>query len=137
MTSVTAPADMAGSKNQGWFARNHIGLHTVLGILMFIWLVPTVGLLVTSVRPGTEAAASGWWTALFPPFKFTFENYSHVLGQSDIATNFIQVRYQYDPVKSSRTVTIYQVVAAVGSTLSIRGKPFFSEVEPSPNFITG
>jgi alpha-glucoside transport system permease protein len=89
MTSVTAPADMAGSKHQGRFARNHIGLHTVLIVLMFIWLVPTVGLLVTSFRPATEVSGSGWWTAIFPPFKFTFENYAHVLGQSNIATNFL------------------------------------------------
>jgi alpha-glucoside transport system permease protein len=89
MTSVTAPADIAGSKNQGWFARNHIGLHTALAILMVIWLIPTVGLLVTSFRPATDASSSGWWTAIFPPFRFTFENYAHVLGQANIATNFI------------------------------------------------
>jgi alpha-glucoside transport system permease protein len=89
MTSVTAAADIAGSKNQGWFARHHISLHTALVVLMVIWLIPTVGLLVTSFRPATEAAGSGWWTAIFPPFKFTFENYAHVLGQSNLATSFL------------------------------------------------
>jgi alpha-glucoside transport system permease protein len=89
MTSVAAAADIVGSKNQGWFARNHIGLHTALIVLMVIWLIPTLGLLVTSFRPGVDASSSGWWTAIFPPFKFTFENYAHVLGQADIATNFL------------------------------------------------
>jgi len=66
-----------------------IGLHTAVIGLMVIWAVPTIGLLINSVRPGTEASASGWWTALFPPYSFTFENYAHVLEQSNIATNFL------------------------------------------------
>jgi alpha-glucoside transport system permease protein len=69
--------------------RGGIGLHTVIIALMVIWAVPTVGLLVNSFRPGQDAASSGWWTAIFPPYAFTFENYEHVLGQSNIATNFL------------------------------------------------
>jgi alpha-glucoside transport system permease protein len=89
MTTVAAVRDEVEAKNQGWFARHHIGLHTVLVVLMLIWLIPTVGLLVTSFRPGAETSGSGWWTAIFPPFQFTFENYAHVLGQANIATNFL------------------------------------------------
>jgi alpha-glucoside transport system permease protein len=69
--------------------RGGIGLHTVVIALMIIWAVPTVGLLINSVRPAQEAASTGWWTAIFPPYQFTFENYEHVLGQSNIATNFL------------------------------------------------
>jgi alpha-glucoside transport system permease protein len=69
--------------------RGGIGLHTVVILLMVIWAVPAVGLLVNSVRPAQEAASSGWWTAIFPPYQFTFENYAHVLGQSNIAINFL------------------------------------------------
>jgi alpha-glucoside transport system permease protein len=89
MTTVAAVRDEVEAKNQGWFARNHISLHTAVIVLMVIWLIPTLGLLVTSFRPGVDASSSGWWTAIFPPFKFTFENYAHVLGQADIATNFL------------------------------------------------
>jgi alpha-glucoside transport system permease protein len=89
MTTAASARDEVGSKNQGWFARNHISLHTALIVLMFIWLVPTIGLLVNSFRTGTEATSSGWWTAIFPPFKFSFENYATVLGQSNIGTNFL------------------------------------------------
>ena len=66
-----------------------IGLHTVVILLMVIWAVPAVGLLINSIRPAQEAASTGWWTAIFPPYQFTFENYAHVLGQSNIATNFL------------------------------------------------
>jgi alpha-glucoside transport system permease protein len=88
MTAVSAPLEMAGPK-QGWFARHHIGLHTALIVLMVIWAIPTIGLFINSFRPATDAFGSGWWSALFPPYNFNFENYAHVLGQSGIGTSFL------------------------------------------------
>ena len=90
MTAVVEGLD-AGARRPSWLARTRgrIGLHTVLAILMIIWLVPTVALLVNSVRPSTEVNGSGWWTALFPPYHFTLENYSHVLSQGNLGTNFL------------------------------------------------
>ncbi len=41
--------------------------HVVLIGLGLIWLVPTIGLLITSFRPFQEINQSGWWTALAPP----------------------------------------------------------------------
>jgi alpha-glucoside transport system permease protein len=69
--------------------RGGIGLHTVVIALMIIWSVPTIGLLINSFRPAEQAFSTGWWTALFPPYEFTFQNYAHVLGQSSIGTNFL------------------------------------------------
>jgi len=88
MTAVSAPREMAGPK-QGWFARHHIGVHTALIVLMVIWAIPTIGLFINSFRPATDAFGSGWWSALFPPYNFNFENYAHVLGQSGIGTSFL------------------------------------------------
>ena len=88
MTAASAGADQAGPE-QGFFARNHVGVHTALIVLMIIWAIPTLGLFINSFRPASEAFGSGWWSALFPPYNFTFENYSHVLGQSSIGTNFL------------------------------------------------
>lgn len=88
MTTAAARVEQAGPE-QGWFARNHIGVHTALIVLMIIWAIPTLGLFVNSFRPATDAFGTGWWTALFPPYHFTFENYAHVLGQSSIGTNFL------------------------------------------------
>jgi alpha-glucoside transport system permease protein len=85
---TTIAVEQAGPK-QGWLARHHIGLHTALIVLMVIWAIPTVGLFINSFRPGAEAFGSGWWSALSPPYNFTLENYSHVLGQSNIGTNFL------------------------------------------------
>ena len=41
--------------------------HAVLIGLCLIWLIPTIGLLVTSLRPFQDINQSGWWTALSPP----------------------------------------------------------------------
>jgi alpha-glucoside transport system permease protein len=88
MTAVGAPVEQAGPR-RGWFARNHFGVHTALVVLMIIWAIPTLGLFINSFRPASDAFGTGWWTALFPPYHFSFENYAHVLGQSDIGTNFL------------------------------------------------
>jgi len=88
MTAVGAPLDQAGPR-VGWLKRNHIGLHTALIVMMVIWAIPTLGLFINSFRPATDAFGTGWWTALFPPYHFTFENYDHVLGQANLGTNFL------------------------------------------------
>jgi len=90
MTAVAAPMESPAA-TRSWFSRvrGRLGLHGILILLMVIWLIPTVGLAINSFRPGDVASGSGWWTAIFPPYRFTFENYSHVLSQQNIGTNFL------------------------------------------------
>lgn len=45
---------------------NRIPLHVVIIALCLIWLLPTLGLLVTSFRPKEAVNETGWWTALAP-----------------------------------------------------------------------
>ena len=54
MTAASAGADQAGPE-QGFFARNHVGVHTALIVLMIIWAIPTLGLFINSFRPASEA----------------------------------------------------------------------------------
>ena len=62
---------------------------TVIVILIaFVWLLPTIGILVTSLRPAQAVQSSGWWTALVPPWQFTLANYQHVLTAQGIAAAF-------------------------------------------------
>ncbi|MCG6498033.1 carbohydrate ABC transporter permease [Kitasatospora sp. A2-31] len=48
------------------------------------WLVPTVGLLISSLRPKQVAATGGWWTALTEPAQLTLQNYTALLGGGEV-----------------------------------------------------
>jgi alpha-glucoside transport system permease protein len=70
-------------------------IHIALLLVGLIWLVPTVGLLVTSFRPRADIAASGWWEAILT-MRFTVDNYITVItaqgmGQAFINTVMISV----------------------------------------------
>ena len=41
---------------------NKIPTHVIVILTMIIWIVPTVGLLVTSLRPPEAVRSTGWWT---------------------------------------------------------------------------
>jgi len=57
-------------------------------IFAVVWLVPSVGLLVTSLRPQSDIAASGWWQAAVRPH-FTIVNYANVLTARNFFANFV------------------------------------------------
>ncbi|HZT08320.1 MAG TPA: carbohydrate ABC transporter permease [Chloroflexota bacterium] len=59
----------------------------VVGIAV-VWMLPTVALFVSSLRPPALVAASGWWTAFTPPFAFTLANYQRVLSANNMAQSF-------------------------------------------------
>jgi alpha-glucoside transport system permease protein len=71
---------------------NHAPVHLALIFISVIWLVPSVGLLVTSLRARQDILTSGWWLA-FVQGRFTLENYLHVLrpvsASDTIYLNFI------------------------------------------------
>jgi len=48
-----------------WF--KGLPTHIILIVICTIWLIPTLGLLVTSFRPFQNINESGWWQVLAPP----------------------------------------------------------------------
>jgi alpha-glucoside transport system permease protein len=62
-------------------------------VICFLWTLPTLGLLVTSVRDPLLITTSGWWTSLFspldPPNQWTLSNYSTVISSDGMGTAFI------------------------------------------------
>jgi alpha-glucoside transport system permease protein len=61
-------------------------------LLCVLWLIPTIGLLVTSFRPADAAASTGWWTAIASPLDFTqwtLDNYREVLTENGMGNAFV------------------------------------------------
>ena len=67
-------------------------IHIVLGLIGLIWLLPSVGLLITSFRPSSDMRATGWWTVITDP-NFTLANYQRVLEGEGIAGAFLNSVY--------------------------------------------
>ena len=75
--------------------------------LVFLWTIPTFGLLVSSVRPEQEVKTSGWWEAFIRP-KFTLSNYDAVLSSSPGSANLSH--FFFNSVK----ITVPAVLLSVG-----------------------
>jgi alpha-glucoside transport system permease protein len=66
-------------------------INVLLLAIMFVWILPTIGLLITSVRPAADVNSSGWWTVFNSPLKFTqftLENYRQVLNVNNMNIAF-------------------------------------------------
>ena len=63
-------------------------VHLGLLLVAVIWLVPTIGLAVTSFRPRGDIQASSWWSSL-TDWSFTLHNYSEVLNKANMDKAFV------------------------------------------------
>jgi alpha-glucoside transport system permease protein len=79
--------DAAGHKRAGWLVK------AVIGVICFLWVVPTVGVIITSFRTTDAANSTGWWTVLTSPSeltKLTIQNYKDALhGSPPLGQAFI------------------------------------------------
>ena len=67
-------------------------LHLTIITISLIWIMPTVGLLISSFRPKNAVMSSGWWTVFAHPFEFTqytLENYIAVLTAQGMGRAFL------------------------------------------------
>jgi alpha-glucoside transport system permease protein len=76
---------MTGKGNR--FLRR-IPLHLVIILICVIWLIPSLGLFVSSFRPAREIASTGWWTAFVPPTNFTLDLYREALTRAGMGQSF-------------------------------------------------
>jgi alpha-glucoside transport system permease protein len=64
-----------------------LGRAPVQIVLVFVgvlWLIPTFGLLLTSLLSPADFSAEGWWQVFSEPSKMTWENYDRVLSSEPI-----------------------------------------------------
>jgi alpha-glucoside transport system permease protein len=71
-------------------ARAGSGVAQALIILIgLVWLVPTAGLFVVSLRSPTDNANHGWWTVFSDPAQLTLRNYQTMLHNQTITQGFV------------------------------------------------
>lgn len=103
-----------------------VGSTLTLLFLAFIWLIPTIGLLITSLREKTEAQTSGWWTVFT---KITEQNWTTIayrdvfaggeLGSSFIASLAVTIPATILPL-------LFAAYAAFGFTfMRFKGREFY------------
>jgi alpha-glucoside transport system permease protein len=63
-------------------------VHIALLAISVIWLVPTIGLAITSIRPRDEIQSTGWWTTI-NDFAFTLHNYDLVIENARFGSSFV------------------------------------------------
>lgn len=81
----------AGAPKRGVLGRvvDRVGgglVQAVLVVIAVFWLVPTLGLLVVSIRGEQYNNASGWWTVFTEPAQLTLENYANLLASGFTAS---------------------------------------------------
>jgi alpha-glucoside transport system permease protein len=84
--AVVRPRETPSARLVGFISRTPV--HLGLLVVAVIWLVPTVGLAVTSFRPRGDIQASSWWGSL-TDWSFTLHNYSEVLNKANMDKAFL------------------------------------------------
>jgi alpha-glucoside transport system permease protein len=95
---VPAPRERTGARAVRWLTA--APAQVVLVIIALFWLVPMVGLFLTSLLSPEDQGQTGWWNIISDPSIATFQNYD------DLFAN--------DTITSSLTTT---AVIAVGGTV--------------------
>jgi alpha-glucoside transport system permease protein len=76
----------SGVRQGGWFVR------ITVAVVVVLWVIPALGVLITSFRPEAAVDSTGWWTALphiFSASTWTLENYRLALNQGGFANAFL------------------------------------------------
>ncbi|MFJ4851375.1 carbohydrate ABC transporter permease [Streptomyces sp. NPDC088733] len=64
-------------------------LRVFLVLVALFWLMPTVGLLISSFRGPVDIAASGWWKVFTAPSQLTAANYRELLGNDAVTSSLL------------------------------------------------
>ncbi|MBC7269299.1 MAG: carbohydrate ABC transporter permease [Streptomyces sp.] len=90
----TAPEGDGGPRTESLASRLVAGVsgglvRVFLIVVGLFWLVPTIGLLLSSLRTPEDMNASGWWTVFTEPAQLTVDSYRTLLENDDITTSLV------------------------------------------------
>jgi len=126
---MTAPAQpVARSRSRFAYWRppmlRSLPLRIAIVAICFLWTLPTIGLLVTSVRNPQLIQSSGWWTSVFNPFapnQWTLSNYQQVIDAGGMGTAFLNSLIVTIPA-TVIPITIAAFAAYAFAWIPFRGK---------------
>jgi alpha-glucoside transport system permease protein len=64
-------------------------VHILLVLVGLLWLVPTLGLFLTSLLLPEDFQEKGWWQIFEAPSRLTFENYLEIFGNETITSSLL------------------------------------------------
>ncbi|MEO6827158.1 MAG: carbohydrate ABC transporter permease [Microbacteriaceae bacterium] len=88
MTGLTLvkPKRSAAGRILDFFGKGVVNI--VLIVIAIFWLVPTIGLFISSLRNSTDNSSTGWWTVFTAPAQLTIDNYANLLQNSQFMGSF-------------------------------------------------
>jgi alpha-glucoside transport system permease protein len=123
-TPIPAPIEEPRSGNVGDVRRGGWFIRITVIVIVMLWSIPTLGVLITSVRAGELVNASGWWTAFAHPFQaaqWTLENYRAALDAQGFASAFMNSIAMAIPA-TVIPITIAAFAAYAFSWMEFRGR---------------
>ncbi len=117
--STQSKATSQGGRSGGkWFVR------IVILFVVFLWLIPVIGVLVTSFRSEELANQTGWWEAISHPFEqgqWTLDNYQQALDTGGFQNAFLNSLAVTVP-STIIPITIAAFAAYAFSWMQFRGR---------------
>lgn len=103
------------------YAITRAPLHGIVIGICLLWMLPTLGLLVSSFRPNEAITTTGWWTSITTPTQFTIDNYARVLTTQGMARSFLNSLLIAGPA-TFFTVIVAALAAYAFSWMEFRGR---------------
>jgi alpha-glucoside transport system permease protein len=103
---------------------SHVPIHAVLITIAIIWMLPTLGVLVTSFRAPQDVYGTGWWTVfahIGRTGQFTITNYVEVIFRQGMGRAFLNSLFISIP-GTVIPVTIAAFAAFAFSWMRFRGR---------------
>jgi alpha-glucoside transport system permease protein len=90
--SETVPAAREREEPVGGRVVRFLGrapVNLLLLAIALLWLMPTLGLLITSLLPADQINSRGWWNVVSDPSALTWDNYSALFDNSALTSSLV------------------------------------------------
>jgi alpha-glucoside transport system permease protein len=89
---------VAGSPRRGVLSRaaGLLGsgfMRFLLALIALLWLVPVIGLFISSLRGESDNATTGWWQVFAKPAEMTVQNYKDLVNNSTVMHSLLNTVY--------------------------------------------